>query len=139
MRYSVNSNPRLGHRFKQCCLRAWRCPVDLVRQYELCEHWPLTKRDGTTGGTYRMQNQPNPATPVHERRWLDRLRAAWDEARARPKSTTKAGALDAVARERPREARYRIDTFAADAARRTSSAPATPGEEPPSAHDVTRR
>jgi hypothetical protein len=67
-----------------------------------------------------VQNQPNPDTPVHERRWLDRLRAAWDEVRARPESEAKVKALQGVAQERPEEAAYRIDTFAADAARRSS-------------------
>ena len=76
-----------------------------------------------------MQNQPNPDTPVHERRWLDRLRAAWDDVRARPKNKAKAEALEAVAQERPQEATYRIDTFAADAARRTSPTPATPKQD----------
>lgn len=69
-----------------------------------------------------MQNRPDPATPIHERRWLDRLRAAWDEVRARPTNKTKAGELAAVAQERPGEAKYRIDTFVADAARRASPA-----------------
>ena len=76
-----------------------------------------------------MQNQPNPRTPVHERRWLDRLRAAWDEVRASPRNKAKARALDSVAEERPEEARYRINTFGADAARRTRSAPARPEKE----------
>ena len=73
-----------------------------------------------------MQNQPDPDTPVHERRWLDRLRAAWNEVRARPTDKDNAGALEAVAQERPQEAKYRIDTFAADAAHRTSPTPAKP-------------
>jgi hypothetical protein len=77
-----------------------------------------------------VQNQPNPDTPVHERRWLDRLRAAWNEVRASPTNKAKAGALEAVAQERPEEASYRIDTFAADAARRTSSTPAKPKADP---------
>jgi hypothetical protein len=76
-----------------------------------------------------VQNQPDPDIPVHERRWLDRLRAAWNEVRARPTDKTNAGALEAVAEERPQEAKYRIDTFAADAARRTSPTPARPREE----------
>ena len=76
-----------------------------------------------------MQNQPDPGTPVHERRWLDRLRAAWNEVRARPTDKGNAGALEVVAQERPLEAKYRIDTFAADAARRTSPTPAKPREE----------
>jgi hypothetical protein len=77
-----------------------------------------------------VQNQPDPDTPVHKRRWLDRLRAAWEEARASPKDKAKAGALEAVAQERPEEASYRIDTFGADAARRASSTPAKPKDEP---------
>ena len=77
-----------------------------------------------------MQNQPNPDTPVHERRWLDRLRAAWDELRARPDSKAGADALELVAQERPEEATYRIDTFAADAARRSSPTRAPPKEDP---------
>ena len=71
-----------------------------------------------------MQNQPDPDTPVDERRWLDRLRAAWDEVRARPANRSKAAALEAVGQERPKEAKYRVGTFAADAARRTSPTPA---------------
>jgi len=87
-----------------------------------------------------VQNQPNPDTPAHKRRWLDRLRAAWDEARASPKNKAKAGALEAVAQERPEEASYRIDTFGADAARRTSSTPAKPKEEPVGRkHDESER
>lgn len=79
-----------------------------------------------------MQNQPNPKTPVHKRRWLDRLRAAWDGVRADPKSKAKAAELEAVARERPDEASYRVDTFGADAARRSGSAPPEgPVEESP--------
>ena len=70
-----------------------------------------------------MQNQPNPDTPFHERRWLDRLRAAWDDVQARPTSAPKAAILEAVAQERPEEARYRIRTFAADEAYRTSASP----------------
>jgi hypothetical protein len=77
-----------------------------------------------------MQNQPDPDSPVRERRWLDRLRAAWDEVRARPTNKGKARALEAVAQERPEEAMYRMDTFAADAARRSSVTPVTPKEEP---------
>ena len=77
-----------------------------------------------------MQNQPNPDTPVHERRWLDRLRAAWDEVRARPESEANVTALDAVAQERPEEATYRIDTFAADAARRSGPTGAPPKDDP---------
>ena len=76
-----------------------------------------------------MQNQPDPDIPVHERRWLDRLRAAWNEVRARPTDKTNAGALEAVAEERPQEAKYRIDTFAADAALRTSPTLPKPREE----------
>jgi hypothetical protein len=76
-----------------------------------------------------MQNQPDPDTPVHERRWLDRLRAAWDEVRTRPSNKAQARALETVAQERPGEAKYRIDTFAADAARRSSPTPAGQGEE----------
>jgi hypothetical protein len=75
-----------------------------------------------------MQNQPDPDTPVHERRWLDRLRAAWDDARAGPASKDRAETLEAVARERREEAKYRIGTFAADAAHRTSPTPAGPTE-----------
>jgi hypothetical protein len=76
-----------------------------------------------------VQNQPNPDTPVDERRWLDRLRAAWHEVRGNPTSKAKAGALEAVAQERPDEASYRIDTFGADAARRSGSAPGGSGDE----------
>ena len=67
-----------------------------------------------------MQNQPDPDTPVHERRWLDRLRAAWDEVGRKPTNKAHARALETVAHERPEEATYRINTFAADAARRSS-------------------
>jgi hypothetical protein len=81
-----------------------------------------------------VQNQPNPDTPVHERRWLDRLRAAWDEVRARPESEAKVKALEVVAQERPQEATYRIDTFAADAARRSS-----PTRAPTKGDPVRRR
>lgn len=70
-----------------------------------------------------MQNQPNPDVPVHKRRWLDRLRAAWERVRADPKSKARAEELEAVAGERPQEARYRVGTFDADAARRSGSAP----------------
>jgi hypothetical protein len=77
-----------------------------------------------------VQNQPDPDTPVHKRRWLDRLRAAWEEVRRSPKDKAKAGALEEVAQERPGEASYRIDTFAADSARRAGSTPAEPEEEP---------
>lgn len=76
-----------------------------------------------------MQNQPNPDIPVHKRRWLDRLRAAWERVRADPKSKAKAEELEAVAGERPREARYRVGTFDADAARRSGSAPGGSREE----------
>jgi hypothetical protein len=76
-----------------------------------------------------VQNQPDPHTPLHERRWLDRLRAAWDEMRARPTNKATAEALEAVAQERPEEANYRIATFAADAARRTSSTPPKPSDD----------
>jgi hypothetical protein len=76
-----------------------------------------------------VQNRPNPDTPFHERRWLDRLRAAWDEVRAKPTNKADAGALEAVAQERPKEAEYRIGTFAADAARRTDPRPAASKEE----------
>lgn len=76
-----------------------------------------------------MQNQPNPDTPVHERRWLDRLRAAWDEVRARPQSKARGEALEGVAQERPKEATYRIDTFEADAARRSGPTHARPKED----------
>jgi hypothetical protein len=77
-----------------------------------------------------VQNQPNPDSPVHERRWLDRLRAAWDGVRASPKDKRQAAAFEAIAQERPKEASYRVDTFAADAARRTSSTPPRPKDEP---------
>ncbi len=73
-----------------------------------------------------MQNQPNPEVPVHERRWLDRLRAAWERVRADPESNTKANELEAVAQERPQEAHYRVETFGADAALRGGSAPEEP-------------
>jgi hypothetical protein len=76
-----------------------------------------------------MQNQPDPDTPVYERRWLDRLRAAWDEVRTRPSNKAQARALETVAQERPEEAKYRINTFAADAARRSSPTPAGRAEE----------
>jgi hypothetical protein len=76
-----------------------------------------------------VQNRPNPGVPVKERRWLDRLRAAWDELRTSPQDRTRAEALETVAQERPQEARYRIDTFAADAEQRTRSEPAKMHEE----------
>lgn len=76
-----------------------------------------------------VQNQPNPDIPVHKRRWLDRLRAAWERVRADPKSKAKAEELEAVAGERPQEARYRVGTFDADAARRSGSAPGGSREE----------
>jgi hypothetical protein len=76
-----------------------------------------------------MQNQPDPDTPVHERRWLDRLRAAWDEVRTRPANKAQARALETLVEERPEEAKYRINTFAADAARRSSPTPARRSEE----------
>ena len=47
-----------------------------------------------------------------------------------PYQQGQAGALEAVAQERPEEASYRIDTFAAAAARRTSTTPAQPKTEP---------
>jgi hypothetical protein len=50
--------------------------------------------------------------------------------RARPESKAKVKALEVVAQERPEEATYRIDTFAADAARRTSPTRAPPKEDP---------
>jgi hypothetical protein len=77
-----------------------------------------------------VQNQPNPDTPVQERRWLDRLRAAWDGLREHPEDGARAVALDSVARERPQEAGYRVDTFAADAEHRRRAAPAESQDEP---------
>jgi hypothetical protein len=87
-----------------------------------------------------VQNQPNPDIPVHERRWLDRLRAAWNDVRASPKDKAKAATLEAVAQERSEEASYRIDTFAADAARRRNPTRARAKEEPvePKRHESKR-
>jgi hypothetical protein len=76
-----------------------------------------------------VQNQPDPRTPVGKRRWLDRLRAAWDELQASPRNTAKARALETIARERPQEASYRMGTFSADAALRASSTPPRPKED----------
>lgn len=75
-----------------------------------------------------MQNQPDPRIPAHQRRWLDRLRAAWDEVRRSPRNKDKAGALEAIAQERPDEASYRIETFTADEARRADSTPSVERE-----------
>ena len=70
-----------------------------------------------------MQNEPDPDTPDDELRWLDRLRAAWENAHASPLDESKAAALKAVADERPEEAVYRLQTFSADADLRARSTP----------------
>ena len=75
-----------------------------------------------------MQNQPDPDTPVQERRWLDRLRAAWYEARRSPRDKRKATELEAVGQERPEEASYRISTFDADERRRADTSKREPAE-----------
>ena len=73
-----------------------------------------------------MQNQPDPSVPVGERRWLDRLRAAWDDVRRKPGDEPSRAKLEAVAAERPEEARYRFGTFAADAVKRARGRSAPP-------------
>jgi hypothetical protein len=70
-----------------------------------------------------LQNRPDPRTPVGERRWLDRLAAAWEALQANPRDEGSIARLNAVAGEHPAEARYRIGTFEADARRREGSTP----------------
>jgi hypothetical protein len=70
-----------------------------------------------------MQNRPDPRTPVDERRWLDRLQAAWEDLQANPRDKGRIAVLNAVAGEHPAEARYRIGTFEADARLREASTP----------------